>query len=155
MKHAAPFLLPILLLAGPVARAQETADEEYLHTSILDAHVKPSACNLRKAVRLSFDEAFRRARESGSTCVAVEGYWTGTALAGDRDTVRAADAPPGRRIGLYGRKHVRSFAPGARVRAIGYLGDCATQWPPTVNVDGYCHYTREGPILILAQVVRR
>jgi hypothetical protein len=157
MKRAAPILLPILLL-GLAAPAAAQEEEGWAPTTILDAHVDPSVCNLRKARRITFGEAFRRAKHLGSACVAVTGYWADTALAADRASARAPDAaidsPPGDRIGLYGRKHVRAFKPGTRIYAVGYLNDCAKAWPDAQNIEGYCHM-REGPILILAQVVAR
>ena len=43
------------------------------------------------------------------------------------------------------------FTGPKRVRVVGHVGQCETQWPDAAMVLGYCHYTG-GPILLVSEM---
>lgn len=120
---------------------------------IADTWADPSTCNIDNARRISFLQAMDDSQDS-DPCVAIEGFWDGTALysrnRGLRKFTREAKFP---RIGIYARREFFMDMP-VRVKKftmVGLLTRCETFFPRNAMVMGYCHYT-DGVIIITSQV---
>lgn len=147
-----------LMIKCSVAQAQ-TASEPYSGEIIMRAWSNPEDCNRANAQPLVFSDLLHRYQTLKSSCVAVEGFWSGEALFEKSREARAenSDIAGGLRndrIGLYARERLfgKHAPPLRRLIIVGRVGECETQWPGAMMVLGYCHY-RDGPILLVSQAI--
>lgn len=145
--------------AAPAGLAQEPTGEAWIVTIAAD----PARCHLGRARRMTIEALVRDYRAMIGRCVAVGGYWTGSALLARGEDARAGDALYAarfaeRRLGTYGRPELMRGRPrrgGRPVIAVGRVASCEDLAARADMVMGYCHSHAEGPVLALASVMRR
>ena len=135
-------------------------DEGDAGSFLMNAWADPAVCNLENAAPVSFTQLASGDGTALGACVVVDGFQMDRALfAGLRDarSRRAATAERlrGNRVGLYADWTKVGNPPSEpeRIKVVGEVGRCETQWPGALMVMGYCHYTG-GPILIVSEIYR-
>jgi hypothetical protein len=157
-----PTLAAVLALIC-LGNSQDSGQERAPFTETLISNIRANParrCNLSMARRVTFAVLARDYQSMVGRCVAVRGFWGGSALflsardAGTRDaTYIERDA--GSRIGLYGTRDLMdSNYARARVEvtAVGMVGNCGRFRGPDVSVAGFCGFTFDAPYLALAEM---
>lgn len=148
------FYIAILLCSNAVLAEQD--DQPPSDEFIINAWSDPADCNRSNAKPVLFSALVTDYKAMDGECIMVEGYWRGRALFGSAGHAKSHESVMserlrGKRVGLYARWEIVGKPPQkpTRMRIVGRVGNCQTQWPNAIMVMGYCHYTG-GPILLVA-----
>jgi hypothetical protein len=144
----------------PAMSAAQSDRQPATDEIVINEWANKEACNSSNAERVSFAELSSGTNIAKGRCVAVEGFQKNRALF---DSVRHAKSRRsanseklrGKRVGLYAdwESFGDPFSKPERVRVLGLVGECETQWPGAMMLMGYCHYTG-GPILLVSELTR-